>query len=361
MMHDRVYNFAAGPSMLPLPVLERAASEMINYGGTGMSVMEMSHRSSSYEQIFTAAQNKLRAVLKVPDNYEILFLHGGATGQFAAIAMNLLGEKGKADYAITGNFSNNAYKEGKKYGEARIAASSADRDHVYIPAQDQLDIDPGAAFFHYCGNNTVYGTEWKYVPDTGDVPLVCDMSSHILSKPIDVAKYGVIYAGAQKNMACAGVTAVIVRKDLAGNAMKICPNILDYGLQIDKKSMANTPPAYNVYILGLVLDWLSELGGVEEMEKIKTKRAGILYDVIDSSDFYRGRADKEARSDMNVTFNAPTPELDTEFVKQATAAGFVNLKGYRTIGGMRVSVYNAMPMEGVEKLADFMRAFEKAN
>ncbi|MBR2521358.1 MAG: 3-phosphoserine/phosphohydroxythreonine transaminase [Oscillospiraceae bacterium] len=361
MQNSRVYNFAAGPSTLPLPVLERAAAEMTNYGGSGMSVMEMSHRSKVYENIFNAAQDKLRAALRIPDGYRILFLQGGATLQFAAVALNLIGKTGKADYAITGNFSNNAYKEGKKYGQCRIAASSADRDHVYIPTQDQLDIDPEASYFHYCANNTVYGTEWKYIPDTGSVTLVSDMSSDILSRPVDVSRFGIIYAGAQKNMACAGVTVVIVREDILEGCLPITPAIIDYKLQISKNSMYNTPPAYNVYILGLVLDWLAELGGIEEMEKIKSKRAAMLYECIDDSRMFIGRADKEARSDMNVTFHTDSEELDAKFVSEATQAGFVNLKGYRTLGGMRVSIYNAMPMEGVEKLVDFMRAFEKNN
>lgn len=271
MPNERVYNFAAGPSILPLPVLERAAKEITNYDGSGMSVMEMSHRSKLYEKIFNGTQQKLRTALKIPDNYKILFLQGGATLQFAAVPMNLIGRTGKADYAITGNFSQNAYKEAKKYGEVRIAASSADRDHVYIPKQADIDPDPDASYFHYCGNNTVYGTEWKYIPDVGDVPLVCDMSSHILSKPVDVSRYGVIYAGAQKNMSGAGLTVVIVREDLAGHAIPETPTVMDYKIQIEKNAMYNTPPAYNVYILGLVLDWLADLGGVEEMEKIKSK------------------------------------------------------------------------------------------
>ncbi|NLT39603.1 MAG: 3-phosphoserine/phosphohydroxythreonine transaminase [Clostridiales bacterium] len=361
MPNERVYNFAAGPSILPLPVLERAAKEITNYDGSGMSVMEMSHRSKLYEKIFNGTQQKLRTALKIPDNYKILFLQGGATLQFAAVPMNLIGRTGKADYAITGNFSQNAYKEAKKYGEVRIAASSADRDHVYIPKQADIDPDPDASYFHYCGNNTVYGTEWKYIPDVGDVPLVCDMSSHILSKPVDVSRYGVIYAGAQKNMSGAGLTVVIVREDLAGHAIPETPTVMDYKIQIEKNAMYNTPPAYNVYILGLVLDWLADLGGVEEMEKIKSKRAALLYDYIDNSGMFIARADKDSRSDMNVTFRTESEELDKKFIREAAAAGFVNLEGYRTLGGMRVSIYNAMPMEGVEKLVDFMGAFEKNN
>jgi len=347
--------------MLPLPVLQRAAAEMTDYECSGMSVMEMSHRSKQYEKIFNAAEAKFREILKVPDGYKILFLQGGATLQFAAVAMNLMGRTGKADFAITGNFSNNAYKEAAKYGTCRIAASSADRDHVYIPAQEQLDVDPEASFFHYCANNTVYGTEWKYTPDTGNVPLVADMSSNMLSKPVDVSKYGIIYAGAQKNMSCAGVTVVIVKEELLPGCLPITPVIADYKTQITKNSMYNTPPCYAIYILGLVLDWLMERGGVEGMEQIKAKRAGILYDYIDNSKMFIGRADKAARSDMKVTFHTESAELDAKFVAEATAAGFVNIKGYRTLGGMRASIYNAMPMEGVEKLVDFMAKFEKNN
>ncbi len=361
MSNERVYNFSAGPSMLPLPVLQRAGSEITNYGGTGMSVMEMSHRGKEYLAIFNATKEKFRKVLNIPEDYEILFLQGGATTQFAMVPLNLMSRTGKADYAITGNFSNNAYKEASKYGECNIAASSADKNHTYIPSQAELKLDPGASYFHYCANNTIYGTEWKYVPDTGDVPIVCDMSSNILSKPVDVSKYGIIYAGAQKNMAPAGVTVVIIRKDLAGHELPITPVMLNYATMIKGDSMHNTPPAYNIYILGLVLDWLIDLGGVEGMEKIKSKKSKILYDVLDESKMFKGAAEKEARSDMNVTFRTGDEELDAKFVSEATKAGFVQLKGHRLVGGMRASIYNAMPMEGVEKLADFMRRFEAEN
>ena len=361
MSNGRIYNFSAGPSMLPLPVLERAGAEITNYNGTGMSVMEMSHRGKEYLEIFNATKAKFRQALNIPEEYEILFLQGGATLQFAMIPMNLITRTGKADYAITGNFANNAYKEGCKYGQCNIAASTADCNHTRIPSQEELKLDPEASYFHYTANNTIFGTEWKYVPETGSVPLVCDMSSNILSKPVDVSKYGIIYAGAQKNMAPAGVTVVIIRKDLAGHELPETPVMLNYATMIKGDSMHNTPPAYNIYILGLVLDWLMDIGGVEEMQRIKTKKAKILYDVLDASKMFHGTALPEARSDMNVTFRTGDEELDAKFVKEATAAGFVTLKGHRLVGGMRASIYNAMPMEGVEKLADFMRKFEANN
>ncbi len=300
-------------------------------------------------------------MLNIPEEYEILFLQGGATTQFAAVPLNLMPRTGKADYAITGNFSNLAYKEATKFGTCNIAFSTADKNHTYIPSQADLKLDPEASYFHYCANNTIYGTEWKYVPEAGGVPLVCDMSSNMLSKPINVSKYGVIYAGAQKNMAPAGLTVVIVRKDLAGYEMPMTPVMLNYAAQIKGDSMHNTPPAYNIYILGLVLDWLISLGGVEGMQQIKSKKAKLLYDVIDSSKLFIGAAQPEARSDMNVTFRTSSEELDAKFIKEATAAGFDSLKGHRSVGGMRASIYNAMPMEGVEKLADFMRKFEANN
>ena len=283
MSDQRVYNFSAGPSMLPLSVLERAGAEITNYHGSGMSVMEMSHRSKVFIQIFEETQAKLRRLMKVPDNYKILFLQTGATGQFSMIPLNLIGKTGRADYAVTGNFSNLAYKEAQKYGQISLAASSEDRNHTYIPSQDQLKLDPEASYFYYCANNTVYGTEWQYVPETGSVPLVCDMSSDILSRPVDVSKFGIIYAGAQKNMAPAGLTVVIIREDLAGHELPYTPVMMSYKAMIDKDSMYNTPPCWCIYMLGLVLDWLEEQGGIPGMEAIKHKKAQMLYDVIDSS------------------------------------------------------------------------------
>ena len=347
--------------MLPLSVLEQAAAEMTNYRGSGMSVLEMSHRSKVYQEIFDETKADLKRLLKVPDTHEILFMQGGATAQFAAVPLNLIGRTGKAAYAVSGNFSNLAAKEAKKYGEVVIAASSEDQDHTYIPQQSDLVIPEDAAYFHYCANNTIYGTEWKYVPDTHGVPICCDMSSNIMSKPVDVSKYGVIYAGVQKNMAPAGMAVVIIDKSLIGTELPITPKILSYKTFAEKDSMPNTPPCYTIYMLGLVLKWLDTQGGVEGMEKIKSQKAKILYDVIDESKLFKGCAQKEARSDMNVTFRTGSEELDAQFVKEATAAGFSNVKGHRNVGGMRASIYNAMPMEGAEALARFMREFEAKN
>ena len=361
MNQQRVYNFSAGPSMLPLSVLERAGSEITNYRGSGMSVMEMSHRSKVFIRIFEETQEKLRRLMNVPDGYKILFLQTGATGQFSMIPLNLMGQNGRADYAVTGNFSNLAAKEAAKYGRVQIAANTADRSHTCIPAQNELVLDPGAAYFYYCANNTLFGTEWQYVPETGNVPLVCDMSSDILSRPVDVSKYGLIYAGAQKNMAPAGLTVVIIREDLAGNALPITPVMMDYKLMIEKDSMYNTPPCWCIYMLGLMLDWVAEQGGAEGMQKLRDLRSGMLYDTLDASSLFRCHAEKGSRSGMNITFRTGSEELDAKFVKAAAEAGFVNLKGHRSTGGMRASIYNAMPVEGVEKLCDFIRAFEKAN
>ena len=361
MSDQRVYNFSAGPSMLPLSVLERAGAEITNYHGSGMSVMEMSHRSKVFIQIFEETQAKLRRLMKVPDNYKILFLQTGATGQFSMIPLNLIGKTGRADYAVTGNFSNLAYKEAQKYGQISLAASSEDRNHTYIPSQDQLKLDPEASYFYYCANNTVYGTEWQYVPETGSVPLVCDMSSDILSRPVDVSKFGIIYAGAQKNMAPAGLTVVIIREDLAGHELPYTPLMMNYKTMIDKDSMYNTPPCWCIYVLGLVLDWLEEQGGIPGMEAIKHKKAQMLYDVIDSSRLFTCAVEPGSRSDMNVVFRTGSDELDAKFVQESVAAGFTNLKGHRSVGGMRASIYNAMPTEGVEKLCDFIKAFDRAN
>ena len=361
MSDQRVFNFSAGPSMLPVSALERAGAEILNYQGSGMSVMEMSHRSKVFEDIFESTQTKLRRLLKVPEGYKILFLQTGATGQCSMIPMNLIGKTGKADYALTGNFSTVAYKEAKKYGQIHVAASSEDANHTYIPRQDQLDLDPEASYFYYCANNTIYGTEWDYVPETGTVPLVCDMSSNILSCPVDVSKYGIIYAGAQKNMAPAGLTVVIIKEELAGHELPYTPIMMNYKTMIDKDSMYNTPPCWAIYMLGLTLDWVEENGGVEGMEKLKKLRSGMLYDTLDNSRLFTCPAQPGSRSGMNVAFRTTSAELDAKFIKEATEAGFVNLKGHRVTGGMRASIYNAMPVEGVEKLCDFIRAFDKNN
>ena len=361
MGNERVYNFSAGPSMLPLEVLERAGAEITNYQGSGMSVMEMSHRSKVFVKIFEDTKAKLRRLMNVPEEYEILLLQGGASTQFSMAPLNLIGKTGKADYAVTGNFSNIAYKEAQKYGQINLAASSADRNHTYIPQQDQLKLDPEASYFYYCANNTIYGTEWPYVPETNGVPIVCDMSSDILSRPVDVSKYGIIFAGAQKNMAPAGLTVVIIRKELAGHELPYTPLMMNYKTMIDKDSMYNTPPCWCIYMLGLVLDWLESKGGIPGMEAIKHAKAQMLYDVIDSSRLFTCAVEPGSRSDMNVVFRTGNDELDAKFVKESVEAGFTNLKGHRSVGGMRASIYNAMPTEGVEKLCDFIKAFDKNN
>ena len=361
MSTERIYNFSAGPSMLPLPVLEQAAAEMTNYRGSGMSVMEMSHRSKVYLDIFEETKADLKRLLKVPDTHEVLFMHGGATLQFSAIPMNLIGKTGKAGYSITGNFSNLSMKEAKKYGEIYIACTSGDKNHTYIPAQADIRISDGTSYFYYCSNNTIYGTEWKYIPETGDVPIVCDMSSNIMSVPVDIPKYGLIFAGVQKNMAPAGVAVVIVDKALVGNEHPLTPKLMSYKLMIESDSMHNTPPCYTIYVLGLVLKWLDTQGGIEGMAQIKAAKAKIIYDVLDDSKMFIGCAERSSRSDMNVTFKTTSAELDDKFVKEARKAGFDNLKGHRSVGGMRASIYNPMPMEGVQSLALLMRDFETKN
>ena len=361
MREDRVFNFSAGPGVLAEQVLQKAQDEIFNYHGTGMSIMEMSHRSSSYQSVFDHVKAQLKKLMHVPDNYEILFLQGGASTQFSMIPLNLMGITGKADYAVTGNFSSIAYKEAGKYGEAKCVYDGSQNGFTKIPSQDELQLSKEASYFHYCANNTIYGTAWNYVPETGDVPIVCDMSSEITSHVVDISRYGLIYAGAQKNMAPAGVTVVIIRKDLAGKQMENTPYMLNYQTMIDKDSMLNTPPCWCIYMLGLTLEWLEEQGGVEAMEKIKHAKAQMIYDVIDGSSLYIGHAERSARSDMNITFHTGNPETDALFIKEAAAQGLVSLKGHRITGGMRASIYNAMPMEGVEKLRDFMIDFERRN
>lgn len=359
---SRVYNFSAGPSMLPEAVLKRAADEMLDYQGSGQSVMEMSHRSKVYQSIIDQAEALLREVMNIPDNYKVLFLQGGASSQFAMVPLNLMNGSGTADYVITGQWANKAYQEGSKYGEAHIVASSKDKTFSYIPKLDKKDFTPDADYFHICMNNTIYGTLYHELPDTGDVPLVADISSCILSQPIDVTKFGMLYAGAQKNMAPAGMTVVIIREDLIGHARDITPTMFNYQIHADNGSMYNTPPCYTIYIAKLVLEWIkNEVGGLDKMYEINKKKAQILYDFLDSSEMFHGTVVKEDRSLMNVPFVTGNEELDAKFVKEATAAGFVNIKGHRTVGGMRASIYNAMPIEGVEKLVKFMADFEAAN
>ena len=354
---ERIYNFSAGPSILPVPVLEEAAAEMLNYKGSGMSVMEMSHRSPVYDAIIKEAQVLLRRLMNIPDNYKVLFLQGGASTQFAAVPYNLLNGSGKADYIVSGQFSKKAAKEAQKYGDIRIAASSEDKNNTYIPQLTRADFRPDADYVHVCFNNTIYGTKYNYIPDTGDIPLVADMSSCILSEPVDVSRFGLIYAGAQKNVAPAGLTIVIVREDLIGKARPDTPVMFDYKTLADNDSMYNTPPCWCIYIAKLVFEWILGIGGLEEMQKRNQKKADLLYQYLDSQSYYTAPAEKPYRSMMNVTFVTGDPELDSLFAKEAGAAGFVNIKGHRSVGGMRASIYNAMPYEGVAALVEFMKDF----
>ena len=354
----RVYNFAPGPSTMPQEVLEQAAREMLSYGDTGMNVMEMSHRSKQYQAIFDETESVLRDLMHIPENYAVLFLQGGATGQFAAIPMNLMTKNGRADYVDSGNFAHGAWVEAQKYGQARCAASSKADNYTYIPQITSSDIDPDADYFYITTNNTIYGTRYAALPDTGKVPLVADMSSNILSEVYDINRFGVAYAGAQKNVGPAGLTIVIVRRDLLGRAMPICPKIMNWTIMDEKGSMLNTPPTYAIYMAGLCMKWLKRQGGVEGIEKVNIEKAKLLYDALDDSAFYRPTARKDSRSRMNVTFTTPSPDLDAEFVKAAAAEGMVNLKGHRVVGGIRASIYNAMPIEGVRTLVQFMKTFE---
>ncbi len=354
----RVYNFSAGPATLPLPVLEKAAGEMTDYNGTGMSVMEMSHRSPAFKDIIDSAEATLRKLMKIPDNYKVLFLQGGASSQFAMVAMNLIGRTGKADYINTGAWSKKAIAEGKRYGQVNVVASSEDKTFNYIPDITADMFDPQASYVHITSNNTIYGTRYTQFPQTGDVPLVADMSSNILSEEFDITRFGIVYAGAQKNIGPAGVTIVIIREDLVGSALDFTPTMMNYKTHIENESMFNTPPTYAIYIAKLVFDWLEQKGGVAAMEQINKEKASLLYDFLDDSDLFTGTARKQDRSIMNVPFVLPNDELNALFIKQAAQQGLVTLKGHRSVGGMRASIYNAMPVEGVKKLVTFMKNFE---
>ncbi len=359
---NRVFNFSAGPSMLPLPVLERAASELVCYGTSGMSVMEMSHRSLDYEAIIEKAQSDLRRLMNIPDNYKVLFLQGGASTQFAAVPLNLIRRTGKADYLVSGQFSGKAFKEAQKLGyDVVCAATTKDANFSYVPTVTRDMIRPDAAYAHMCFNNTIYGTKYGYIPDTGSIPLVADMSSCILSEPVDVSRFGVIYAGAQKNMAPAGVTVVIVREDLLDYAEPVMPTMLEWKTMADNDSMYNTPPCYTIYMLGLVADWLLSIGGLDEIKARNEKKAALLYGYLDGQDYYIAPVRKDSRSMMNVTFVTGNADLDKKFAAEASAAGLKNLKGHRSVGGMRASIYNAMPYEGVEALVAFMKKFAADN
>ena len=358
----RVYNFSAGPSMLPEKVLRTAADEMLDYHGSGQSVMEMSHRSKVYDGIIKETESLLREVMNIPDNYKVLFLQGGASSQFAMVPLNLMTGSGKADFVLTGQWATKAYKEAARYGEANVVASSKDKTFSYIPKLDPSTFTKDADYFHICLNNTIYGTKWNTLPETGNVPLVADISSCILSEPIDVSRFGLLYAGAQKNMGPAGLTVVIIREDLIGRAKDFTPTMFNYQTHADNDSMFNTPPCYAIYICTLVLDWIkNDIGGLEKMKELNEKKAKILYDFLDSSKLFKGTVVPEDRSLMNIPFVTGSEELDAKFVKEAAAHDFVNIKGHRSVGGMRASVYNAMPIEGVEKLVAFMKEFEAAN
>ncbi|MBQ6864421.1 MAG: 3-phosphoserine/phosphohydroxythreonine transaminase [Clostridia bacterium] len=358
---SRVYNFSAGPSMLPEAVLKKAAAEMLDYEGSGQSVMEMSHRSKTFDKIIKDAEQLFRELMNIPENYKVLFLQGGASTQFAAIPMNFMNKNKKADFIITGQWAKKAYQEAQKYGAARAVASSADKTFSYIPKTTAADFDQDADYVYICMNNTIYGTKFPELPDVGNIPLIADISSMFLSEPMDVSKFAVVYGGAQKNIAPAGLTVVIIREDMLGNAMDITPTMLNYQTMADNDSLYNTPPCYTIYICKLVLEWIKEQGGIEAVYQTNLKKAAILYDYLDSSAMFSSTVAKEDRSLMNVPFVTGNDELDAKFVKEATAAGFVNLKGHRTVGGMRASIYNAMPVEGVEKLVEFMKNFEKEN
>ena len=357
----RVYNFSAGPAVLPEEVLKEAAAEMLDYNGTGMSVMEMSHRSDAFKEIIETAEQDLRDLMKIPDNYKVLFLQGGASQQFAMIPMNLMKNR-VADYIITGQWAKKAYNEAKKYGKVNAIASSEDKTFTYIPDCSDLPISEDADYVYICHNNTIYGTTYKTEPNTKGKILVADMSSDILSQPVDVSKYGMIYFGVQKNVGPAGVVVCIIREDLiTEDVLEGTPTMLTYKTHADAKSLYNTPPAYGIYICGKVFKWLKKQGGLEAMKERNEKKAKILYDFLDSSKLFKGTVVPKDRSLMNVPFVTGDKDLDAKFVKEAAAAGFVNIKGHRTVGGMRASIYNAMPIEGVEKLVEFMKKFEAEN
>ncbi|MGN1135990.1 MAG: 3-phosphoserine/phosphohydroxythreonine transaminase [Oscillospiraceae bacterium] len=359
---SRVYNFSAGPAVLPEEVLKEAAEEMLDYNGTGMSVMEMSHRSKAFEEIIQTAEKDLRELMNIPDNYKVLFLQGGASQQFAMIPMNFM-KNGVADYIITGQWAKKAWQEAQKYGKANAVASSADKTFSYIPDCSDLPIDDDADYVYICENNTIYGTKFHELPNTKGKTLIADVSSCFLSEPVDVTKYGVIYGGVQKNVGPAGVVIAIIREDLIPEKpfVENTPTMLRYKTQADNDSLYNTPPCYGIYICGKVFKWIKKMGGLEAMKAHNEKKAAVLYDYLDQSKLFKGTVEKKDRSLMNVPFVTGNEELDAKFVKEAKAAGFENLKGHRTVGGMRASIYNAMPIEGVEKLVEFMKKFEAEN
>jgi phosphoserine aminotransferase len=355
----RIYNFSAGPAVLPEEVLARAGDEMLDWHGSGMCVMEMSHRGKEFMAIAAEAEKDFRQLLAVPQDYKVLFLQGGATQQFAQVPMNLLAGRAKADYVVTGEWSKKAVKEAKAQCDVSIAASSEDRSFNYAPPQKAWKVRDDAAYVHYCSNETIGGVEFHWIPETGSVPLVADASSHILSRPLDVSKFGLIYAGAQKNIGPAGLVIVIVREDLIGRAAKGTPTVMDYKLQADADSMLNTPATYSIYVAGLVFKWLKQQGGLAQVERHNVAKAKLLYDCLDSSSLYHNPVERGDRSRMNVPFTLADARLDEPFLKGAGEAGMVQLKGHRSVGGMRASIYNAMPLEGVQRLVDYMKEFER--
>lgn len=362
MEANRVYNFNPGPATQPLDVLKEAQAEFLNFGGSGMSIIEISHRAKEFEAVLAKAKADIKELMGLGDDYEVLFLQGGASTQFAMIPMNFALNGKKGNYVVSGSFAEKAFKEAKILGVGHIAASSKEGDFRHIPAQDEIKLSDDAAYLHVCYNNTIYGTEYHYIPETGDIPLIADMSSDFLSRPIDFKKFTFIYAGAQKNLGPAGVTVVVAKKDFLGNKVETIPTMLRYFTHLDKDSLYNTPPAFCIYMVGKTAAWLKAQGGLGVMAERNAKKAALLYDAIDNSNgFYRGHADKDSRSFMNVTFRLPSEELEKKFVDEAKAQKLCGVKGHRSVGGMRASIYNAMPYEGVELLADFMEKFRKAN
>ncbi len=360
-MTERIFNFSAGPAVLPVPVLEEAQRDMVSLPGVGMSVMEISHRSKTFDDIINRTEASLRDLLKIPSNYHILFLQGGASLQFSMVPMNFLTADGSADYVITGSWGKKALKEAKKLSAVNVAATMADGGFTRVPSRDEMSLSPHAAYVHITSNETIEGVQWKREPNVGEVPLVVDSSSDILSRELDINKYGVIYAGAQKNMGPSGVTLVILRDDLLQRIPENLPTMLDYRIHVENKSLYNTPNTWGIYIMDLVCKWLQDQGGLAGMERLNDEKAQLLYEAIDATDFYRGHADVDCRSTMNVTFRLPAEELDKKFVAEATAQGLDGLKGHRSVGGIRASIYNAFPRAGVDALVSFMKDFERRN
>ena len=360
-MTERIFNFSAGPAVLPVPVLEEAQRDMLSLPGVGMSVMEISHRSKTFDEIILRTEANLRELLNIPANYHVLFLQGGASLQFSMVPMNFLPGDGTADYVLTGSWGKKALKEAKKVGSADVAATMADGGFTRVPSRDEISLNPRAAYVHITSNETIEGVEWKREPAVGDVPLVSDASSNILSRQLDVNKYAIIYAGAQKNMGPSGVTLVILRDDLLQRIPENLPTMLDYGTHVKNKSLYNTPNTWGIYIMDLVCKWLKEKGGLAAMQRENEQKAQLIYDAIDATDFYRGHADPDCRSNMNVTFRLPAEDLEKKFTAEATAQGLDGLKGHRSVGGIRASIYNAFPREGVETLVSFMKDFERRN